>query len=191
MINIRFRQENVRWYPAGTYAEEDEYVRTLRRYQFNEIKSHAQAPYVDRALLGRNGRPDAPNQKPFYRSGSAGKICTPEHGLIQAKLLDELRTEYPDADIDCEKDFVDITVETPGERILFEIKSDLVPRTVLRLALGQLLEYGFYYSSHDTDFKRVTLIAVGRKDLSLEDETYLKCLQQKFNLPLKYRAVPI
>ncbi|MNO38648.1 hypothetical protein D3C76_287550 [compost metagenome] len=191
MINIRFRQENVRWYPAGTYAEEDEYVRTLRRYQFNEIKSHAQAPYVDRALLGRNGRPDAPNQKPFYRSGSAGKICTPEHGLIQAKLLDELRAEYPDADIDCEKDFVDITVETPGERILFEIKSDLVPRTVLRLALGQLLEYGFYYSSHDTDFKRVTLIAVGRKDLSLEDETYLKCLQQKFNLPLKYRAVPI
>ncbi|PLP95762.1 hypothetical protein CYD26_01690 [Pseudomonas sp. FFUP_PS_473] len=191
MINVRFRQENVRWYPAGTYAEKDEYVRTLRRYQFNEIKSDAQAPRVDRILRGRSGRPDALNQKPFYRSGSAGKLCTPEHGIIQAKLLDELKAEYPSADISCEKEFVDITVETPSERILFEIKSDLVPRTVLRLALGQLLEYGFYYPWHDADSKRVTLIAVGRKALSPEDHTYLKCLQQKFNLPLKYRVVPI
>lgn len=192
MINVRFRQENVRWYPANTYAEDGEYVRTLRRYQFNEIKNLAQAPLVDRIRMNRNGRPDAPNQNPFFRSGSAGKICTPEHGLIQAKLLEELKAEYSSADISCEKDFVDITVETPSERILFEIKSDVVPRTVLRLAVGQLLEYGFYYSSQDEDSHRVTrLVAVGRKAMSHEDQAYLKCLQQKFNLPLEYRVVVI
>ncbi|MGR4042375.1 hypothetical protein [Pseudomonas sp. 910_21] len=193
MINVRFRQENVRWYPAGTYAEEGEYVRSLQRYQFNRIKNASQAPLVDRAhLLGRNGRADAPNQNPFFRSGSAGKMCSPEHCLIQAKLLDELKYEYPNADISCEKDFVDITVETPNERILFEIKSDLVPRTVLRMALGQLLEYGFYYISRGLHSNRTTqLVAVGRKPLTPDDQAYLKYLQQKFNLPLEYRAVPI
>lgn len=192
MINVRFRQENVLWYPANTYAQEGEYVRTLRRYQFNEIKTLAQAPLVDGVRIGRDGRADAPNQNPFFRSGSAGKMCTPEHGLIQAKLLEELKTEYPSAHISCEKDFVDITVTTPGERMLFEIKSDLVPRTVIRLAVGQLLEYGFYYPSQDKQCRRLTrLIAVGRKALSYEDQTYLSCLQQTFNLPLEYRVVAI
>lgn len=192
MINVRFRQENVRWYPTDTYAEEGEYVKSLRRYQFNEIRTADQAPFIDRTRLGREGRSDAPNQNPFFRSGSAGKMCTPEHGLIQAKLLEELKKEYPKADISCEKDFVDITVETPSERILFEIKSDLVPRTVLRLALGQLLEYGFYYPLHDSPLNRVIrLVAVGRRDLSPEDQVYLKSLQKNFNLPLEYRAVPI
>ncbi|RON69682.1 hypothetical protein [Pseudomonas fluorescens] len=190
MINVRFRQENVRWYPADTYANEDEYVVTLKRYQFNEIKTADQAPFVDRVRVGRNGRTDAPNQNPFFRSGSAGKMCTPEHGLIQSKLLEELNAEYPNADISCEKDFVDITVETSNERILFEIKSDLVPRTVLRLAVGQLLEYGFYYPPRNVDSDRVTrLVAVGRKALSPADQKYLRYLQQTFNLPLEYRVV--
>jgi len=192
MINVRFRQENVRWYPADTYAEEGDYVRSLRRYQFNEIKSIAHVPLIDRIRDGRKGRPDAPNQKPFFRSGSAGKMCTPEHGLIQAKLLDQLKAEYPSAEISCEKDFVDITVETASEQILFEIKSDLVPRTVLRLALGQLLEYGFYYRRKDENSDRkIRLIAVGRKPLSYEDQQYLNYLKQKFSLPLEYRAVII
>ncbi|MDQ0652100.1 hypothetical protein [Pseudomonas cedrina] len=192
MINVRFRQENVRWYPANTYAEENEYVRSLLRYQFNEIKNADQAPRIDRNFTGNSGRLDAPNQNPFFRSGSAGQMCTPEHGLIQAKLLEELKSEYPNADIRCEKDFVDITVETHAERILFEIKSDLVPRTVLRLALGQLLEYGFYYQRNNVGTDRVTrLVAVGRKALSIEDQAYLLCLQQNFNLPLTYRVVPI
>lgn len=191
IINVRFRQENVRWYPAGTYAQDGEYVLNLKRYQFNAIRNATQLPFVDRVSLGRKGRKDAPNQLPFYRSGSAGKVCTPEHGLIQARLLDELKAEYPDADISCEKDFVDITVETPNERILYEIKSDLVPRTVLRLAIGQLLEYGFYSALDADSHLRTKLVAVGRISLTPQDQAYLKCLQEQFRLPLEYRVVPI
>ncbi len=192
IINIRFRQDNVRWYPAETYAEEGEYVQSLRRYQFNRIRSPEQAPRTDRVRMGRNGRLDAPNQNPFFRSGSAGKICTPEHGLIQAKLLAELRAEYPSAEISCEEDFVDITVRTSKEKILFEIKSDITPRTVLRLAIGQLLEYAFYYPpKHDDLARENRLIAVGRKPLSEEDALYLKYLQNALKLPLDYRAVTI
>lgn len=192
MINVRFRQENVRWYEKDTYAQDGEYVLNLNRYQFNEIRNDDQIPQIDRNSRGRSGRQDAPNQTPFYRSGSAGKLCTPEHGLIQAKLLEELKAEYPNTEISCEKDFVDITVETRDERILYEIKSDLVPRTVLRLAIGQLLEYGFYYSALEADaHRKVRLVAVGRKSLSAPDQAYLECLQQKFNLPLEYRVVTI
>ena len=191
IFNVRFRQANVRWYPPSTYAQDGEYVLNLKRYQFNVIRNVNQVPFVDRVSPSRKGRKDAPNQLPFYRSGSTGKVCTPEHGLIQAKLLDELKSEYPDAEISCEKDFVDITVETLSERILYEIKSDLAPRTVLRLALGQLLEYGFYSVSEANSRLCIRLVAVGRTQLTQQDQAYLDALREKFNLPLEYRSVPI
>lgn len=192
IINVRFRQENIRWYPANTYAKEGEYVRSLRRYQLNALKIESQTPHVDQLRRGRKGRADVPNMGSFFRSGSAGKVCTPEHGMIQAKLLSELTAEYPDAEIFCEQDFVDITVQTLEERILFEIKSDLVPRTVLRLALGQLLEYGFYDSSMNVSSNCVIrLVAVGRRALSLVDQKYLDFLKAEFNIPLEYRVVQI
>jgi len=64
-----------------------------------------------------------------------------------------------------EKDFIELSVHTPSETLLFEIKSDLEPRSVIRQALGQILEYAYHPSRvHPNPVK---LFIVGRQDQRL------------------------
>jgi hypothetical protein len=78
-------------------------------------------------------------------------------------------------------------VRTETEIILYEIKSDLEPRTVIRQALGQILEYAFH-SPRERKLP-VRLFIVGRNAPSPEDQKYLNLLKAKFLLPLEYRVV--
>ncbi|MNW19684.1 hypothetical protein D3C71_2197850 [compost metagenome] len=59
----------------------------------------------------------------------------------------------------------------------------------MRLAIGQLLEYAYYWN--ELPEKAVRLVAVGRTALSAEDERYLRYLKEKLNLPLEYRQVKL
>ena len=88
----------------------------------------------------RKGREDALNQARYWRSETAWRECTPENSRMQKVLLDALKDEFPLARVVCEENFVDVLVETSEERFLYEIKSDLRASTVIRLAIGQLLE---------------------------------------------------
>ncbi|ROO00535.1 hypothetical protein BK674_08110 [Pseudomonas moraviensis] len=106
---------------------------------------------------------------------------------MQAALHEELKIEYPDSSIVFEENFIDVTVTTATEKILFEVKSDFCTRRVLRLAIGQLLEYAYYWD--EPAEKTVRLVAVGRTSLSAEDERYLRYLTHQLNLPLEYRQV--
>ena len=99
----------------------------------------------------------------------------------------ELASEYPQAKIRREQDYVDVSVQTEQELILFEIKSDLEPRTVIRLALGQILEYAYHPSRKHS--LPVSLVIVGRNVLSAMDAAYLDHLKTQFSLPLTYRVV--
>jgi hypothetical protein len=80
-------------------------------------------------------------------------------------------------------------VRTADELVLFEIKSDLDPKSVIRQALGQILEYA-YHPSRDHNLP-VRLVIVGRKSLSARDGKYLDVLKRDFKLPIEYRAVSI
>ena len=108
---------------------------------------------------------------------------------MQAVLHEELKIEYPGATIVFEENFVDATVTTKMEKILFEVKSDYCTRRVLRLAIGQLLEYAYYWSVPSE--KAVRLVAVGRTALNSEDEKYLRYLTEKLNFPLEYRQIKL
>jgi hypothetical protein len=72
---------------------------------------------------------------------------------------------------------------------LFEIKSDLDPRTVIRQALGQILEYA--YHPRNKHALSPQLVIVGRKPLSLQDADYIEILRKDYNLPLTYRVVAL
>ena len=108
---------------------------------------------------------------------------------MQDKLLAELRTEFPEARIRCEEDFLDINVCTDAELILFEIKSDLDPRSVIRHGLGQILEYA--YHPLRTHSLPIRMVIVGRCPLTNSDEQYLDRLKHDFALPLAYRFVDL
>lgn len=194
VINVRFRIDCVDWFPRGTYADDNEFVKRVKHYQLNRVADNT-TPYTSIGLIDPSaqnlpmGRTTPPNQNPYFRSGTCGKLISPEHNMIQVKLWDELRAEYPNDKLTYEKHYIDIVLETDEEMILYEVKSDLLSRTVLRLAIGQLLEYGFYRGVKSD--KRIKLVAVGRNPLDKNGKEYLELLKNRFHIPLEYRVVSL
>jgi len=186
ILNIRFRQENVRPFFPVTYSKRDDPIQRLTRYQLYDIASVG-TPIEQILKVRRSGSSSLPKVQPVKRTGTAPVECTPEHARMQAQLMKELASEYPNASIIREENFVDVEVQTLHELILFEIKSDLEPRTVIRQALGQILEYAYYPNRQET--LPIKLVIVGRTPLSDADRNYLSRLKQEFQLPIEYRVV--
>lgn len=190
-LNIRFRQENVDPFPKDCYMD-DPWLKNRHRYQFYDFSLNDSAlveARIENTLRGRHGSQIAPTVRPFFRRGSRGIEYTPEHRKMQGKLLEELQTTFGHERVKLEQDFIDATVRTDDEIILYEIKTDLAPRAVIRNALGQILEYAYYpLRKHDLP---VHLVIVGRRKLESEDEAYLSFLREQCSLPLEYKVITI
>lgn len=188
ILNVRFRPENVRLYQAGHYAETDDPVRFFSRYNLIEIDS-VRARHVQ-SRKGRAGSVLPPSLKPIIRAHHAKTIViSPAHSLMQRKLMQELKRKNPKAHIAREENFVDVVMTTPSERVLYEIKSSLSGASVIRQALGQLLEY-LYHAGDDAN-RATRLIIVGRSRLSGEEYSYLEWLRSCMKVDLDYHVVPI
>jgi hypothetical protein len=184
VLNVRFRWDKVSPFPAATFAEAGDPVLKLMRYQL-----------YDKSKIGKSakalpaGSTAAPKTAPIWKSGSAGRMCTPEHTRMQVKLMAELEAEFPGCKVVREAEFVDVRVETGDEILLFEIKSDLDPRSIIRQALGQILEYAFHPARQHP--KPLRLIIVGRRKLGKAETVYLERLRMDFVLPIDYRVVSL
>lgn len=186
IVNVRFRQANVTFFPPNSYVPDDHPIQEFDRYQLYSISDDGVQNVVSTL---REGSTDLPIPAPFQRGAIAAVDCTPEHSIMQRKLMELLRQEYPNAQIRREADYIDVSVQTADKLILFEIKSDLEPRSVIRQALGQILEYAYHpLRTHNL---RPELVIVGRKPPSEADKVYLSRLRKDFALPLNYRAVSI
>lgn len=182
ILNVRFRIQNICFLPPDTYAQANDPVQRQNRYQL-----YRTSPTEKQRRNGRSGSALPPSVQGALRRPVGATIVSPEHAKMQAQLMRELQQENPSSQIIREQDYIDVLVETTSEFHLYEIKSDLSPMTVLRLAIGQLLEYAFYLKNPAN--KRVTLTAVGRSKLSLDDKTFLDHIRQQHSLPLEYRVV--
>lgn len=188
ILNVRFRLEDLTPFPANKYATASDPVQNLKRYMLYDVADIVKAARK-KVPITKTGSTRLPAGKSFRRPAVAPVVCTPEHAHMQAKLMKELQDEYPKAKVVRERDFVDVSVQTRSELLLFEIKSDLEPRSVIRQALGQILEYAFHPSRKQSS--PVRLFIVGRNALSDADMAYLKRLQTDFSLPIEYRTVSI
>ena len=188
ILNVRFRLSNVEHHPDGSYAQADDPIHKRSRYQLLNLSKIYDLQDHSRTSK-RSGSTELPRIAPVSRRGSRPIECTPEHARMQAKLMEELRAEFPGVDVIREKGFVDISVRTEDELLLFEIKSDLRPRTVIRHAIGQILEYAFHPSRKHGLPPR--LVIVGRNELDPLDAEYLERLRKDFSLPVTYRVVPL
>ncbi len=188
ILNVRFRLENI--YPSkpGNFVQPNDPVMSLNRYQLYDVEKQNPKTATD-SLRHRKGIKLAPVVRKLFRRAIAPVECNPEHAHMQARLFAELKQEFPAAKIVLEKDFIDVSVRTNTELILYEIKSDLEPRVVIRQALGQILEYAFH--PHRAQKLPVRLIIVGRCRLSPTERLYIETLHQQFSLPLEYRVVSI
>jgi len=186
VLNIRFRQGNVREFPPDTYATASNPALKASRYLLYDLEKIY--PSIGKVTT-RLGSADPPKVLPFVRKAILQTECTPEHARMQKQLMAELRIEYPQATVLREDDYIDVTVRTPTELILFEIKSDLDPRSVIRQGLGQILEYAYHPTRvHELPLR---LVIVGRSPLPTSDEGYLDRLRGEFSLPIEYRVVSI
>lgn len=189
IFNVRFRPEDVEWFEHDKFAEADDPMMRWNRYQLIRPRRNFALPVVGNQQRSRKGVTIPPQQNNYFRNGSEGRECSPEHDLMRAVLCKELAKEYPAATIVCEENYVDVTVKTDAEWILFEVKSDYSTRRVLRLAIGQLLEYAWFHEPHAT--RKVRLVAVGRTPLGPDGDAYLSFLSESFKLPLSYRQVKL
>lgn len=185
IFNIRFRHENYEAFPPETYADSTA-VQRFTRYMLYRLPDAS--TIVPAKSIGVVKQKQMPNQANFERSAVPGKECTREHGQIQTKLIEQLQAKHPGC-VDWETNNVDVTLTLPGGVTLYEVKSDRVPRTVLRLALGQLLEYAFYHQG--IEYPNVRLVAVGPSPLDAKDERYLEHLQDLLEIPLDYLHVSL
>ncbi len=188
VLNVRFRWENIVWCKPDEFAGPDDPVLRLNRYRLYDCDDGKQQANPA-ALRKRKGSEVTTAGQKIFRRGTTATVCDPFHDSMKIKLLAELKSEFPPECIVAEEDFVDVRVRTNTELLLFEIKSDLKPRVVIRLALGQILEYAFHPQRMQS--LPVRLIIVGRHPLSSEEQFYLDLLRQKFLLPLEYRVIPI
>lgn len=187
VLNVRFREDNVHPFPPNTFAKPDDPIEKFMRYMLYDVAKVGVAASRRSNPKTSSGPSDLPKTGQIYRRPSYGTTFTPEHMKMQAKLMLELQSEYPDAKILREQNFIDVSVRTASELLLFEIKSDLDPRSVIRQALGQILEYAYYPTrQHDLPLR---LFIVGRNPLSKADAEYFARLKFEFSLPILYRVV--
>lgn len=181
ILNVRFRQENVTVFPPNEFAKAGDPIVKLTRYQLYDLDGG------EPSRIARRGDHALPRTRIWVRKGYGPVECDPEHARMQAKLMKELRREYRREQILRESEFIDVSVRTKTELILFEIKSDLDPRSVIRHGLGQILEYAYHpLRTHNLP---VRMVIVGRRSLTDNDKEYLERLKNQFALPLSYRVV--
>ncbi|NLP62100.1 hypothetical protein [Paraburkholderia sacchari] len=185
-LNVRYRLENVHRFARDTFASQDDPVWHLNRYSLTGVDGLREK---FRRNGGRAGSADFPSIAEYTRHGVGPTRVSPEHARMQTVLMKQLRAEFPGTAVVREENFIDVMVKTNSELRLYEIKSDLSPRTVLRLAIGQLLEYSYFQI--DSEGRKVTLVAVGRNQLSNDDAAYLAHLRDSVGLPLEYRVVTV
>ena len=188
-LNVRFRLAQVEWFPPQSFASADDYIHNLKRYQMNTVPTNIVVPDPGRQLSKRKPSAGDLNTQSYHRGGSEGRECTPEHKMMQNLLASQLRREFPLGEVLVESNFIDVMLLTDEERVLYEIKSDLSARAVMRLAIGQLLEYAFRAPVEDK--RALRLVIVGRIALNEVDRAYLNYLRTRFELPLEYRVVKL
>jgi hypothetical protein len=188
VLNLRYRLDNLSWLDADVPLPPDDPIHKIKRYSLCEVAG-AMDTATSPAWRGRNGNSELPEAEDRQRFVPGGwKTYSPEHIRMQRTLVDQLRRSYPEAEIVCERDFVDVMVRTDREIMLFEVKSDLRPLSVVRQALGQVLEYAYHPRRiHDLP---VQLVIAGRRPLEGDDLAYFEQLKQRFALPIAYWQVP-
>lgn len=188
ILNVRFPMANVDWFPPDTIIPANDWLNDRHRYMLYRLDGEDRKQF-ETLLRTPGGRQTALAAKPVFRKGTAPVVCSPEHRRMQAKLLAQLQAEHGADRVHIEVDGIDVLVETSDEIRLYEIKSDLNPRAVIRQALGQILEYA--YHPPRTHRLLVRLVIVGRCDLGAEELAYLAHLKTKFGLPLDYLVVTL
>jgi len=138
-----------------------------------------------------------------FRSGSKPKIFSTtaslaerqlnialRHNELQQALFVRLTKAYGEINVCREVNSgigtsIDVVVRQGKEYWFYEIKTDGSPRSCIRQAIGQLLEYAHWPGSVEA----ARLIVVGEAQLDAEGKEYIKILRGRYSLPIDYEQI--
>jgi hypothetical protein len=116
-----------------------------------------------------------------YRAGSAAYIANAAHNILQKKVYEYLRERFGKANVELEKDNIDITVNKVNVITIYEVKPYSSAIQCIREALGQLLFYSYGIRAASQQ-----LAVVGPNKPSLQDRKFLQYVKDSMRLPIKY-----
>ncbi len=178
LLNIRFRPEHAELFDPLVLADRHHQVWNRNRYTLAEADEKVVAEWR------RKGSTAPPAIKTITRRGIPGITYDPLHERLQAQLMTLLQERYGRKKVVREKDNVDITIFDDSSTILIEIKSNPIARSAIREALGQLLEYAYYYPGASERNLELLMIAPGKLDETAA--RYIDRLRTHFKLPIRY-----
>jgi hypothetical protein len=182
LFNIRFRPKDAVQYddplPVASPADR---ISKLTRYKLVAVQSTDPIASFSKS---RQGSTKLPQSGTYYRGGSKGAVIDPHHPVLQKALMDLLQKQFGVKNVIREDGWVDLTVRTHKRKLVIELKTDPIAKRAIREALGQILEYAYYRS--EPQLQNLELFIVAPGPLDAEAAAYLKLLNNKFGLPMRY-----
>lgn len=142
-------------------------------------------PYKENSkLIKRRGLEEKSEGCVEYISLSKKTVYEKKHNFIQNKVKEILLKTGTYSLIELERDYIDIVAKNKiGDLEYYEIKTYTTPKKCIREAIGQLLEYAYYF---DRPLPK-KLIIVGLSALNNQDKRYLSRLQKNMGISLNYK----
>jgi hypothetical protein len=185
-FNVRFRPKDAQQFGEPyTIAGLNDRIKKLTRYRLvlaMQVDINSQWK-----LRIRRGSDTLPDPKSYLRRGSGTIIIDPHHAHLQKELMLLLRHHFGEKVVREER-CVDITIKQKTRTTLVEIKTHPAAKQAIREALGQIMEYAFYWqdpaSSVQLDKLNLVIVAPGALDEAAE--AYIEFLRSKLHLPIRY-----
>ncbi len=179
LFNVRFRREDANIYDPLRIANRGDGVWKRSRYTLAATNEQIQEQWRT-----RKGQTSPPLINTINRIGTPGVTYDPLEKRLQAALFPLFEARYGKGNVKLEEDYVDITVADGKQTILSELKSNPTARGAIREAMGQLLEYAYYWPRRQIEELRLVIVAPGNLDKLAE--AYVERLRTEFNLPIAY-----
>ena len=191
LFNVRFRPEDAKVFdPPVPFSKLPKKIAgRSSRYQLMEVDNADLQPLP--ADLNRDGTADLPDD-------SGGTIKKPSRPVpvdlqekrLQKRLMELLQERFGKANVRREGGFgpapFDLVVRNGQWTVLIEIKAYSDARRAIREALGQILEYAFFYPKTSNRAKNVNLFIVAPAPMNEEVANYMNLLQTRFAIPVRY-----
>ncbi|MCB2199046.1 hypothetical protein KQI63_06545 [bacterium] len=189
IFNIRFRMEDVDLYDPPVSADPRDPIFTYNRYRIVG-KKPSDTPNIPHSRHVHSqgstepldlSKPRVSYHKPIVQNGTRDLM----HSEIQNDLLLQLQKKYGKAKVKREEYDVDVLIKQQDKWVFIEIKNETTARQAIRLAIGQLLEYCYYYP--EIEHPPAEFYIVNPAPLKPEDTAYLKLLNTLYRLRVEYR----
>lgn len=200
IINCKFRISDLDIFdePWPELSHDDEYVKSFYYATFTNIPSCRF--YSPQSAKKRKVVASIPSDLSDYGSeGMAArrtkkwslpkdrKQAELRHKSWQVKLLSTMREKYGESNVGVEvpagTGYADIVLHARGITIIIELKTGNSTKQLVREALGQVLEYGFWPGVRRSKYR---FVVSGESRLDSETANYLDFLRENFGLPIWY-----